>query len=239
MAEIVEGPMISALSCGKPVFLVVLLHGPGENGQSIIDHALNWAPTIIKADFLAVEAPFQRGGDGRYWFEAEDDSPEAINAGLAALAHDFDRFLDEALARRRLPDSHLALVGFSHGAMLALHVGLRRAKPLACILAFSGALHDNEALVRELGAPTPVLFIHGDEDPVIPIEAMRATRNALKPFNVPTKALRRPGLGHAMDDDGVVVAGDFLTEHVAHRPAPGATPIQEHDHDRQDDHEHR
>ncbi len=53
MVAIAEGPKIAALSCGKPAYLVVLLHGPGSDGQAVIDQALNWAPTMPLADFVA------------------------------------------------------------------------------------------------------------------------------------------------------------------------------------------
>jgi phospholipase/carboxylesterase len=38
------------------------------------------------------------------------------------------------------PPERLALVGFSQGTMMALHVGLRGRAPLAGILGFSGVL---------------------------------------------------------------------------------------------------
>ena len=51
-----------------------------------------------------------------------------------------DRFIDAELARQDVPPSALALVGFSQGTMMALHVGLRRAAPPAAIVGYSGLL---------------------------------------------------------------------------------------------------
>ena len=42
--------------------------------------------------------------------------------------------------------------------------------------------------------------------------------------------MTRKGLGHALDDDGVIAAGDFLTEHVVQKKGG-----DDHDHD---DHDH-
>lgn len=236
--KITAGPKIAALSCGKPVYLVVLLHAEGGDGQAVIDLALNWAPTMPKADFLAAEAPFAGAGTGgRRWFETAEMTPAAIDAGLRTAAPWLDAFLDEMLAQRRLDDGHLALVGFSQGAMLALHVGLRRARPPASIVAFSGALHDGESLAREIRALPPVLMIHGEADPVVPFADMTATRERLKVLGVPAKSMRRPGLGHETDDDGILAAGDFLTATVARKPAAGE-PDDDHDHDHDDPHEH-
>ena len=234
MAAIVEGPAIAALSCGKPVYLVVLLSGSSCDSQALVSHALNWAPTMPKAEFLAAELV-----PSGPWFDMVDASPAKINEGLLAVAPELDRFLDEMLAKRRLPDSHLALVGFSQGAMLGLHVGVRRPKSMAAIVAFSGALYDLTGLETEVQSKPPVLFIHGEEDPVVPFAAMIETRSQLKALDVPAKSLKRPGLAHAIDDDGIIVAGDFLTGLVVHKPAvKPADHADEHDHEHDHEHEH-
>lgn len=184
-----------------------------------------------KAEFLAAELV-----PSGPWFDLADASPAKINEGLLAVAPKLDHFLDEMLAKRRLPESHLALMGFSEGAMLALHVGLRRPKPMAAIVAFSGALYDLTGLETEIRSKPPVLFIHGEEDPVVPFAAMAETRSQLKALGVPAKSLKRRGLAHAIDDDGILVAGDFLTGLVAHKPAAKQDDrADEHDHE----HEHQ
>lgn len=222
MVAIVEGPKIAALSCGKPAYLVVLLHGPGSDGQAVIDQALNWAPTMPKADFVAAEAPIPSPGGGKQWFPTADFTAAAINDGLRTTAPLLDTFLDDMLAARRLPDSHLALVGFSQGAILALHVGVRRAKQMAAVVAFSGALFDEAALAAEIRSRPEVLMIHGEDDASVPYSAMLATKEQLKAAGVPAKSKKRPGLAHGFDDDGIVIAGDFLSAYVVHKPAASA-----------------
>lgn len=233
--RVTAGPKIAALSCGKPVYLVVLLHAEGGAGQEVIDLALNWAPELPKADFLAVEAPFP-APVGRRWFPDEGFSAEAISAGLATTGPLLDSFLDEMLAARRLPGDHLALVGFSQGAMLALDVGLRRAVPPAVIIAFGGALPDTRDLGEAPRAQPPVVFIHGEADEVVPFADMIATRDRLKGLGLPAKSMRRPGLGHGVDDDGIIAAGSVLTASLV-KPKPKAADDHDHDHDH-DDHDH-
>lgn len=231
---IVAGPKIAALSCGKPAWLVVLLHEEGADGQKVIDLALNWAPEMPKADFLAAEAPFPAPGGGRRWFPSGDMTPEAIADGLAIAGPWLDAFLDRMLAERRLPDSHLALVGFSQGAMLALHVGLRRAASPALVIGFCGALPEPDGLAEEIRARPPVLLIHGEDDEVVPFAQMVTTRERLKTLGVPAKSMRRPGLGHAIDDDGILAAGTVLAATLVKAPAAKADG-DDHDHD---DHDH-
>ncbi|MFG1375539.1 alpha/beta hydrolase [Xanthobacter autotrophicus] len=234
---IVAGPKIAALSCGKPAWLVVLLHEEGADGQTVIDLALNWAPEMPKADFLAAEAPFPAPGGGRRWFPSGDMTPDAISEGLATAGPWLDAFLDRMLAERRLPDSHLALVGFSQGAMLALHVGLRRAASPALVIGFCGALPEGDDLAGEIRARPPVLLIHGEEDAVVPFAQMVATRELLKTLGVPAKSMRRPGLGHAIDDDGILAAGTVLAATLV-KPRAAKADNDDHDHDDHDDHDH-
>lgn len=214
MTQIIAGPALKALSCGKPAFLVVLLHGEGGCGQTMIDLALNWAPAMPKAEFLAAEAPLA----GRQWRDRND--------GLTPTAAALDLFIDEQLAQRRLPDSHLALVGFSQGANLALYVGLRRCESIAAIVALSAAAYDAKTLPAELRTHPAILLAHGEADCVAPFAAMLETKAALKAAEIPVWSLKRPGLGHELDDDGVEAAGRFLAQHVVHKSAE----LHDHDH---------
>lgn len=216
-----EGPSLAPLSCGKAAWLVVLLHGLGTDGNDLIDLAVNWQPIIPKAEFLAVHAPFpcDSAPQGRQWFSALDLDPDKLLEGIRASAAILDPYLDELLAKRHLDDSHLALVGFSQGAIMALHVGLRRPKRIGGIVAFSGGLIGPAALAAEIAGKPPVLLVHGDADTVVPFSMMANATAALQAAEVPVTSVTRPGLGHSIDDDGVIVAGDFLCRHLVSKKA--------------------
>ena len=66
---------------------------------------------------------------GRQWFPLTFRDPHERWRGVNHAAPALDAFLDAELARLGLPASKLALVGFSQGTMMALHVGLRRPRP--------------------------------------------------------------------------------------------------------------
>ena len=77
---------------------------------------------------------------GRQWFALTFRDPNERWIGVNKAAPLLNRFLDAELARHKLPPSALALVGFSQGTMMALHVGLRRAVAPAAIVGYSGLL---------------------------------------------------------------------------------------------------
>jgi phospholipase/carboxylesterase len=95
--------------------------------------------------------------------------------------------------------------------MLALHVGLRRAKPPAGIVAYSGLLAGPEHLGQATVRP-PVLMIHGEADDLIPIQALHIGREALAEAGLPVEWHVREGLGHGIDPEGQFMAGHFITQ---------------------------
>ena len=66
--------------------------------------------------------------------------PEERWRGVNDAAPGLDRFLDAELRATALTAIALALVGFSQGTMMALHVGLRRAGRPRAIVGYSGML---------------------------------------------------------------------------------------------------
>ena len=78
------------------------------------------------AAFVSPHAPEPCGQapTGRQWFPLTFRDPDERWIGVNKAAPVLERFLDAELARRKLPPSALALVGFSQGTMMALHVGL-------------------------------------------------------------------------------------------------------------------
>jgi phospholipase/carboxylesterase len=142
---------------------------------------------------------------GRQWFSLTDRSPVTLLSGLAMAAPILSGFLDAQLAALGLPPEALALFGFSQGAMMALHAGLRRRVPPAAILAFSGAVIDEVPPSGPDGYP-PVLLVHGEDDEVVPWSSFRHARAALTGAGVPVEALARPGLAHGIDKGGIEAA---------------------------------
>lgn len=212
MPTSLSGPIAKPLSGAKPTSLVVLLHGVGADGHDLISLAPYWAPLLPDAEFIAPDGPqaCDMAPYGRQWFSLQDRTPAVIFAGVSASAPILDRFLDEALAARGLDESRLALVGFSQGTMMSLHVGPRRARPLAGILGFSGALTGPDRFAAEIRSRPPVLLIHGEADPVVPFSMMALAEQTLKANRVPVETLACPRLGHSIDEAGLKRGGGFL-----------------------------
>ena len=199
--------------------LVVFLHGYGADGADLLGLADPLAPHLPDTAFLAPDAPEPCVGNpfGRQWFPIpwlDGSSEAAAAAGLEASAADLNAFLDARLEEEGLSPRALALVGFSQGAMMSLHVAPRRAEAVAGIVAISGRLLRPELLVSEAVVKPPVLLVHGDADPVVPFEDMGKACNALVAAGFETYGHVMKGTGHGIAPDGLSVALSFLKDRL-------------------------
>lgn len=209
-----SGPSQPPAAGGAPRRLVILLHGLGADGNDLIGLGRYWGRLIPDAEFVSPNAPFpcDMGGFGYQWFSVQDRSPGSMLAGVRAAAPALDAYIDDELQKRGLEAGDAALVGFSQGTMMSLYVGLRRQKPLAGILGFSGRLIAPELLAEEARSRPPVLLVHGTHDPVVPYESLAAAEAGLKAAGVPVETLSCPGVEHSIDQQGLERGGTFLRE---------------------------
>lgn len=212
-----DGPRREPLS-GKATSLVVLLHGYGADGNDLIMLADTWRRHLPETAFVSPHAPEPLPwGDhgGRQWFALENRDPGEYLEGADRARPALDAFLDQELANRDLTADRLALVGFSQGTMMALHVGLRRPAPPAAIVGFSGVIAGAERLAADLRCRPPVLLIHGADDNVIPAAACPYTEGVLANAGIEVVAEVHPALGHAIDGKGMAQAAVFLSGRLA------------------------
>ncbi len=216
-----EGPRIEPRS-GHAKHLVVFLHGYGADGNDLIELGRAWQGLLPEAAFVSPHAPRPCGQApvGREWFPLTFRDPNERWVGVQTAAPALNAFLDAELRRRQLPPSVLALVGFSQGTMMALHVGLRRAVRPAAIVGYSGILVmpeniEPETFAAEITAKPPVLLIHGDQDELIPVQAVFHAGQGLAALDIPAEWHISSGIGHGIDQEGLRQGGEFIARHFA------------------------
>ena len=216
-----DGPRIEPRS-GTAKHLVIFLHGYGADGNDLIEIGRAWQGLLPDAAFMSPHAPRPCGQApvGREWFPLTFRDPDERWNGVQAAAPGLDQFLDAELSRRKLPPSALALVGFSQGTMMALHVGLRCAVPPAAIVGYSGMLIMpgdalTEAFAAEIKSRPPVLLIHGDEDQLIPVKALTHSAQGLAAVGIPAEWHISPGIGHGIHQEGLRHGAEFLARNFA------------------------
>ena len=98
---------------------------------------------------------------------------------------------------------------------MSLHVGLRRPVPPFAIVGYSGMFvgpHDAapDAVASEIRGKPPVLLIHGDQDDLIPAQALFHAANDLAALGIATEWHLSMGIGHGIDQEGLRHGGEFL-----------------------------
>lgn len=202
---------------GSATSAVIFVHGYGANGADLLALAGPMAPNLPNTAFYAPDAadPCPGVPGGFQWFSIpnmDGSSAAAARKGLLQAEKDLNALIDRVMVDEGLPPSAIALVGFSQGTMLSLQVAPRRAEPLGAVVGFSGRLLNPETLAAETVSKPPVFLIHGDADPMVPIDHLPEADAALTDAGFEFYGFACKGLGHSIDGEGLSLALGFLAE---------------------------
>ncbi len=165
---------------------VIFLHGRGTNGEDLMPlaEAFNFPSLQFVFPHAPMHCPDFPGG--RMWFGPTSEGTPGIETSRKLLT----TFMDDLIVGRvggstqnsGIPAEKIFVIGFSQGAVMALDVGLRFPKRLACIAALSGFLAGPETLQDEKSAASlsvPILLLHGTADQVVKVDGSRRAYNTL------------------------------------------------------------
>ncbi len=214
-------PPVEVVTAEPVAASIVWLHGLGADGH-------DFEPLVP-----ALQLPARPGV--RFVFPHAPRRPVTLNGGMVMRAWydlygpDFSRGEDEAGledARRRVtaliqrehargvPARHIALAGFSQGGAVALHTGLAHPEPLGGILALSTYLPLASQFARRrhpANARTPVLMLHGDQDPIVPPALAQASQDVLRAAGQPVEWQLLP-MAHEVSPQAVALIHRWLAD---------------------------
>ncbi|HEX2594968.1 MAG TPA: dienelactone hydrolase family protein [Luteimonas sp.] len=207
-----------------PHWTVLWLHGLGADGHDFAPIV----PELVRRDWPALRFVFphapQRavtingGMRMRAWYDIRnvDFANRADEAGIAESVAQVQALIDRE-AERGVPASRVVLAGFSQGGAVTLAAGLRRAQPLAGLVALSTYLPMHEraaALATPQARAQPVFMAHGLQDPVIPFAAGEYSARALAALGFAVEWHRYP-MPHSVCAEEVRDLGDWLSARLA------------------------
>lgn len=195
-----------------PSSLVIFLHGVGANGEDLASLADMIRPALPDAAFASPDAPerFDGAPFGFQWFSIAGIDWQNRTNRIVGAREGFDRTVRREIEAAGFADrlDRVAFFGFSQGAMMSLDALADGRWPVAAVVAASGMLMGTPGPKAATG--TPVLLLHGAQDPVVPAASTPAARDALKAAGFEVEAHIYPGLGHSLNYEGVAAAADFL-----------------------------
>ena len=208
----------------SPQWTVLWLHGLGADGHDFAPIV----PELVRRDwpslrFVFPHAPLRavtinNGMRMRAWYDIRNFSADELAGGERA---DSTGVLEsivqvEALVTREgdrgTPPQRVILAGFSQGGAIALAAGLRRATPLAGLVALSTYLPMAPQAREHLhprALEQPIFMAHGDQDPVVPYVAGERSAGVLHELGFALDWHRYP-MGHAVCAEEIRDLGDWL-----------------------------
>ncbi|MFK7915190.1 MAG: alpha/beta hydrolase [Pseudomonadales bacterium] len=169
----------------NPVGSVIWLHGLGADASDF-EPLVPMLELPMPLRFVFPNAPerpitINGGMRMRGWYDIDPANPDGGGADIDASAAQIADLIaaEQALGMR---SEQITLAGFSQGGVIALHLGLSFAEPLAGIMALSTYLHDPDGLAARLSlasAELPIFMAHGISDEMIPIARAAASKQAL------------------------------------------------------------
>jgi len=208
--------IVEPLTKDKPKQAIILCHGYGGDGKDISALAINWRRFLPDSIFLCPNAPevcavnFQ----GFQWFDLTIEKEDVILEKSLAAEEKLTLFLDEVLNNLQLESKNLALVGFSQGCMMSIHVGLKNKKKINCIIGYSGKVINQKHLSENINSKPKIFLMHGENDTIVPPTHLLEAKEYLKKngINVKTKMLKN--CEHRIPVEGSSLGLGFLKKNL-------------------------
>jgi poly(3-hydroxybutyrate) depolymerase len=167
------------LTKDRPAPLVLLLHGSGRNGVSLVD---KWKDLAKKEGIILV-------------------GPDAINSRGWNVPADGPDFVHELLSELKgkypIDVRRMYLFGHSAGASFALYMGLFESEYFAAVAIHAGGLQpDDNDIVERAPRKIPIYMAVGTVDRLVPLEGVRATRDMLVKSGFAVQLIEMKGHDH-------------------------------------------
>ena len=212
----------------EPVASLILLHGLGTDGRDFVPLVRSLAlPGVGPLRCLLPHAPVRtlsvNGESMPAWYDARppEARPHAIQPADEAGLRASQRVVQALIQRevdRGMPAHRIVLAGFSQGAVLALHAGVRSPLRLAGLAVFSGYLPLTVRAIQAEAHPAsqrlPIFMAHGEADEVISIERGRTARTALQAMGHAVEWHHHPA-GHEVNEAQLRALGAWMRRVLA------------------------
>ena len=207
----ISGLTLPPASGKKPDSIVVLFHGYGDFGENFLFLGALLGQFLPNTLFVAPDGPIECKSipSGKQWLISPKNNKTQLLKEIKNLTPPLNQYLDNLLKKYDISPEKMAFLGFSQGARIALHIGLRR-PTCAGIVAMSGS-YLNDPSAMNLSQP-PILIIHGSSDQKAPVSLARESYKQLDALKMPVTLILLPGVDHDVDPQGLEIAGEFLKD---------------------------
>lgn len=214
LAHLKRLPRESSPSARPP--LLLLLHGVGSNEKHLFELAPQLDPRLV---VLSLRAPIRWGPDSFAWFTVRftDAGPSIVPAELRASRDAVAQLIPAAIETYGADPERVYLLGFSQGAILSLTLALTEPRLLAGVVACAGRVPPEVvpwAVPPAETAGLPLLWLHGRQDQVLPLDWAHRARPILEQQGV-ALTYREYDAPHAIAPEMLADANIWLAQQLA------------------------
>lgn len=225
-AEIVEGPFQygEVLRVGNrvnPTGIVTIAHGLGDSGRGWEDVARDLAAQhphllFILPSSATIPLTVNGGSPINAWYDVKvrgalghgDPNILASAAYVASLAR-------HAANKYRIPTSRILFSGFSQGGALSVAAGLTAPYRPAAILVLSSYFGVWDHILPKIqNVDLPVLFCHGTQDNILPLNLAEASKAKLGELGFKNVNIRTYPMAHSTHPEELKHVSEFLGQHL-------------------------
>ncbi|NEP07899.1 MAG: alpha/beta hydrolase [Okeania sp. SIO2G4] len=190
----------------EPTGLFVLLHGWGANCNDLTPLATQLNLPDYWFEFPDAPLPHPQVPQGKMWYDLESLEFQGLVESRQILID----WLISLESKTGIPLSKTILCGFSQGGAMAMDVGV--SLPIKGLIILSGYLHSQ---LQPSGEKLPpVLVVHGIQDPVLPIEQGRRTRDTFTNLGANIQ-YQEFNMGHEIIPEIVKLMRSFVIDTMA------------------------
>ena len=209
--------------------IMLFLHGYGSNCYDFLDIARHLRPLFPNTAFMLLDAPEVVEGtdpnandDAFQWFSLADydasnpDIAKKINVvkkGVTQASPSLQTFIDIIVTQKYgYQPSNIILFGFSQGAMMALHTGLRQS--YKGVIGCAGMLAFADDFENHYRNDTAILLCHGKLDEVVPVQASEYAYAILQQQKVKSTLCLSDNAAHHLDGDILQAIINFMNHEI-------------------------
>jgi phospholipase/carboxylesterase len=209
-----SGPVQNPRSNRQAEQLFFIFHGWGADGGNLLDIGVSFSYAFPDAEIHLPNGiePCSANPNGHQWFNLESWDKKALTPGVEKAAILVTEYIRETSEHAGIDAKNIVLIGFSQGAMLAIHLGLTQPNLCNSVVAFSGHLIQFPDQV--IADPPRCILIHGEEDDVVPVELMKESHKVLKEKGITVEGYCMDNLGHSISQEGLDLATQFLQKNL-------------------------
>jgi len=190
----------STIAAGTKAPLIVMLHGSGRNGITLVEKWKDYA----KKEGIILAGPDASNSQG---WSSPLDGPDFLRD-----------VVEELKTKHPINPRRVYLFGHSAGACFAIHMSLMESQYFAAAAIHAGALRSESEfeLVDIPKRKIPISIQVGDSDAYFPLKEVRATRDALQEAGFPVDLIEIKNHDHWYYKDASKfnqTAWEFLKKH--------------------------